>query len=278
MTAIQTLVSGLESVRTQSFQIACQQSNLCAVLIQHIKEAPTLFDKIKQSPTFAANDLAYVLFQIYMPLAYMRHEFTHYDLHSNNALVYKPVKGAYIQYHYHMEGDNVVSFKSAYLAKIIDYGRCYFDDAENKDVTGNSKRIYEEVCQEKACKDCGIVYGFSWLKPLSTKNPGNYICSQIPNMSHDLRLLTSLPASLRRTNPSLYAILQQVVYKLEYGTPVLESSGLSANKIHNVMDACLALQRHMVGNVEKNEADYQGKPKLGDMHVYWDGTPIRYDN
>ena len=32
------------------------------------------------------------------------------------------------------------------IAKIIDYGRCFFNDESNKEITGSSKSIYESIC------------------------------------------------------------------------------------------------------------------------------------
>jgi hypothetical protein len=180
-----------------------------------------------------------------------------------------------------MEGDIVLSFKSSYISKIIDYGRSYFNDEENKGVTGNAMSIYKEVCKEAACKpDCGYNLGFGWLTPLTNTNASNryYISSIAPNASHDLWTLTQIFADLvRDANPKLFGLSKKVVYsKTAVGAAEKIASGLNKNKINNVMDACVSLQQLIVGESESNENIYASKSKLGDMHVYSDGRPLQY--
>jgi hypothetical protein len=53
--------------------------------------------------------------------------YTHYDLHEENVLVYKPFKGEkYIDMIYHTK-DGIFSYSTEYVAKLIDYGRNYFN-------------------------------------------------------------------------------------------------------------------------------------------------------
>jgi hypothetical protein len=176
-----------------------------------------------------------------------------------------------------MEGGNVVSFKSAYIAKIIDYGRCYFDDAENTDVTGNSKRIYNAICAQNECDPkCGSLVGFSWLEPLSPTDK-YYVSSQIPNVSFDLRILIDIKWKIYSKYKPLFDVAHKVVYNSEdYGTPSINKSGLFENKINNVKDACLALQGLIATEIATNEDFYKNHTKLGDMHIYADGSPLQY--
>jgi hypothetical protein len=105
-----------------------------------------------------------------MPLMCLQNEFTHYDLHSDNILIYEPVIGKYIQYHYFVDG-NEISFKSKYIVKIIDYGRCYFHDTD----TNNSMNIHEKICNEKQCDpECGEDYGYQWLQHNNGLDPYDY--------------------------------------------------------------------------------------------------------
>lgn len=251
---------------------------------------------------FVSEELLYVLFQVYFSLFALGHFFTHYDLHTDNVLLYEPVKGKYIEYHYHVQYDTTgkeidVRFKSRYIAKIIDYGRSYFENPSGKGFTANSKSIYDEVCKEKACKDCGGSQGFGWLEYKPATLPYNsFICSQIPNESHDLRLayMISKYAKLTGTlweGTGLY--LLDFFEKIEYGKGVILNhdrkqilaknpnapvfAGTKENddiglplKINNVTDASKELQRIAMDSFSQayNEQHYAGLQKLGDLHIY----------
>lgn len=285
--------SGIDQLKTgliplHDFRLACKQPESCSILVQHINDAPTLAEKCHDAE-FVRNDIAAFLFQVYMPLAQLKNEFTHYDLHLDNVLVYEPVKGSYIEYHYHMENETVVRFKSAYIAKIIDYGRSFFVDAENPDVTGSSKRIYKEVCSLRECEPmCGYNYGFAWLYPHSKNPKHNYfISSQMRNWSHDLRLLDMLHRKstnsaykkavkmVERENPALHKLTKSVKYQINYGTEEKPTSTTKSLHILNVEDAKNALQELVLSNTT-HFATYLDKSKLGDMHVYSDGRPLQY--
>ena len=82
----------------QSVKSSCTSPTSMAVLIQHLKSAKTIGEKCTVSD-FVRKDLLYVLYQIYMTLSSLSDVFTHYDLHSNNVLVYEPVVGSHIEYH-----------------------------------------------------------------------------------------------------------------------------------------------------------------------------------
>jgi hypothetical protein len=293
---------------------ACEDPTKIAVMIQHLKDVETLGDSMRNpalGSMFVSRELLYVLYQIYMPLATLRHNFTHYDLHTNNVLLYEPVKGSYIQYHYHITDDmgtRIVKFKSRYIAKIIDYGRCYFKivdpDPSNE---ADSKAIYDEViCKEPKCKDCGYNRGFGWLKhtPYMLKYR-SYICSQKPNISHDLRLLyiikknaditSSIPTYWYGDSNLLLDLLKKIQYGVNVelnadkkliqktnpnapvysGTEENTTSGFPAS-INNVVDACIGLEQIISGTVcqYNNDWQYSSYTKLGDLHIYNDGKTI----
>jgi hypothetical protein len=281
---LQDIIVRMPSLHQPSdFKEACVNAQCCAVLIQHIKDADSMFAKL-HTQTFVSNDLLYVLFQIYMPLSALRYEFTHYDLHTDNVILYEPVKGSYIQYHYHMEGGNVISFKSSYIAKIIDYGRCFFEDSENEHFYGSSTKIHHELCKLSDCKpNCGQNVGFYWLRPFARDKPKrHYVSSLLRNMSHDLRLFSilkeSIFAHISAHAKDIYQLTKQVIYMTDYGTKEETSSGISNKRIKNVNDLERKLQELIVNpmNIDRNDAVYASKSKLGDMHVYCDGRPLEY--
>ena len=268
------------------FKISCNISGYLSLLIQHISNAQTLRDKLHY-PDFIINDLLFALYQIYMPLMCLQNEFTHYDLHSDNVLLYEPVVGKYIQYHYFVDG-NKITFKSKYIAKIIDYGRCFFYDTDSN----NSKYIHQEICKEKDCKpDCGSDVGYAWLTS-NGLNPGDYfINSSEVNISHDLRLLydiTIMQKYIPSGSLTQFPILKELLYKVEYGIGIRgdqnkphgtipnPDSGIP-DKINNVQDAYIMLEELVKhSTIQKQNKDvYQHMTKLGDLYVYVD-KPIRF--
>lgn len=145
---------------------ACTTPERFAVLVQNIPSAIY----VSQLPDEA--NLLPVLYQIYYPLGLLQAHFTHYDLHTRNVLLYEPAPNKYIEYHYHTP-EGVVRFKSNYLAKIIDYGRCHFD---------GSLDIYRTlIALNVDARSCG----FGWLNPGNASNP--YFTSSKADPRYDLR-------------------------------------------------------------------------------------------
>lgn len=289
---------------------ACKHSSYMAVLIQHLNDAVP-FNDLLDNDRFIRDDLLHVLYQVYMPLALLADKFTHFDLHYNNVLLYEPVKGKYIHYHYHItnsiEGEPpiITSFKCKYIAKIIDYGRCFFNDTENPTFTGSSKGIYTEVCAAPGCIDCGEETGFGRLHTKTKPMIANdyFIYSQKANQSHDLRLLYMTKCELKRrmktaiAYPEIIRMLEKITYGagiqlsrkqkeqlkahpnqwIYYGTKENVASGLP-NKVNNVTDAYRELDR-LISNSwaqASNDIYYAPLTKLGDLHIYDDGRPMRY--
>jgi hypothetical protein len=265
--------------KTMDYAVACKKSKYLAILIQHLKGIIPIKDKLRV-PDFISNELLNVLFQVYMPLNDKRYAFTHYDLHHENVNLYEPKKDSYINFHYTVEGDTY-SFKSKYIAKIIDYGRSYFTDVESHI---NSKKIYKELCKQSECSPyCGYSKGFLWMEDKGEDADTAYwISSQKRNKSHDLRLLNEVKQAFR-TNRRLRTLapvgintlLDNLRYDHYYGTPELDNG---YPKIHNVSDALKMLIRYIntPEEMQKNELVYDGKSKLGDLYINDDGTPMRF--
>jgi len=286
------------------FGISCKESKHIALLIQHINSAHSL-DDMTNYARFNDNELVYSLFQIYMTLSCLVEKYTHFDLHTNNILVYEPVQNKYIEYHYHTK-DGEVSFKSKYITKIIDYGRCFFKD--NHTTTGSSKKIMEKICASKDCDekvynkdtrqyetyDCGNSSGYAWMnKPRDDDELKElyYISSSIRNMSHDLRALHLLKSKFSKYKKSLQReclmnLLNKVNYCKElydhddcFGTIENTKSGLP-KKINNVIDAHDALLELVKDKtlIHENEENYSYYEKLGDLHVYYDGRAMHFES
>lgn len=282
------------------FNTSCKESQYISILIQHIDGAKGLRSMLSYRD-FNNNDLVYILFQVYMALSCVADTFTHFDLHTDNILVYQPSAGKYIEYHYH-DGNKEYTFKSKYIAKIIDYGRSHFKNDDKDKYTGSSKIIMDNVCRSKDCIiknkheifDCGNLQGYAWMnKPADNDELKNsyYISSSIRNMSHDLRTMYILKGFFnKRENrgklelDSLKEILDKVQYCKSlhsgddcYGTIENTKSGLP-NKINNVKDAHNALLGLVKdpNYITENNDEYNNLYKLGDLHVYYDGRPMEF--
>jgi hypothetical protein len=272
--------------QTPTIKDACEKSKFMCILVQHVKNAKPL-SSFKRSRDFINRDLMTVLFQVYASLFTLSASYTHYDLHSSNVLLYKPVDNKYIIYHYHFAGGldgkgDVISFKCPYIAKIIDYGRSHF----NQNASNNSRKLHEEICKIKECDPkCGEYVGFTALQDEVNPPAFSYIEATNVNESHDLRLLRDIHKSwgLEIINPAIHAIMKKVVYgkglkgkDKPFGTREEKTSGLP-KKINNVTDAYLSMLQYLqLPNIQTlNDNVYSaahGYSKLGDLHVYIDGS------
>jgi hypothetical protein len=258
-----------------------------AVLIQHLNSAKPIREMCAIQ-SFAKKDLLYVLYQVYMTLSSLSDVFTHYDLHHENVLVYEPVAGSHIEYHYHpsLIGGAETVFRSKYIAKIIDYGRCYYHDESSTSITSEVKTFYDKmVCKE--CKPrCGTGRGYEWLiNKAKQMKRSVFISSQKSNPSHDLRLLYNIGNKVAGMHPNLQTLIGRVIYGKGvkkgyeiYGTEPNTNSGYPM-RINNVGDAFAYLEelvKYPESEVD-NEMDYQGSKKLGELHIYRDGkTPMKW--
>jgi hypothetical protein len=281
------LFNGLENLDSlthrEKLATSCEDSKYLAILIQHLKKVFSVKQMIEHKTSTIRNefiqyDLPYVLFQIYFTLDMLKNEFTHYDLHWSNVLLYVPLSHShYIHYHYHTRYGKTISFKSTYMAKIIDYGRCYVDKI--------SKKTREELCDERACNDwyteCGESNGYGWLNNKRKDTNRDFIYSQKRNKSHDLRLLKMLTHDVKQGNQKLYdMVFDKIVYDHYYGTKEMTRSGLPQNKIQNVSDAYEMLEKYVelsdVKLLNKEIYDDSTFHKLGDLHIHADFGPMRF--
>ena len=135
-------------------------SNLC-VLIQSIKNASNMHeylndvfknmynqDNVKKREFQLNEELITMIFQIYSVLGYISDSFTHNDLHMGNVLVYS-LGNKYVKMVYHMkkkgeDKEQVVSFYTNKILKIIDYGRSFV-----KGDNFSSVCFYQSICQHE---------------------------------------------------------------------------------------------------------------------------------
>lgn len=273
--------------------LACtNQTAEFSIVIQHIKRAKRLNDCLMDNQPqyntekihFYEVELIFILFQIYYTLSELRDSFTHYDLHLENVLLYEPVKKSYIQYIYNVNGTEI-RFKSKYIVKIIDYGRCFF---KNENMSSDDIRDY--ICNIPGCNSgnqvCGNQLGFNSITDNANFCIEHHICSNRKNISHDLRLLHLLNNVFNDVNNHvafdvfiIRNIIEKVVFTGQYGTPELTNSGLPQN-IHNVTDAFTAILESIQTATDLNELNnkyYENHTSLGNLHVYGGNKNSHFD-
>jgi hypothetical protein len=137
-------------------------------------------------------------------------------------------------------------------------------------------------------------------KQLATSS---FVCSQISNQSHDLRLLYMIGCELKRrlkttvSHHSILRVLDKINYGvgitltkdqkdtlkknpnnwIYYGTQEVLASALP-RRINNVTDAYSEIERLLTDpwTQASNDIHYAPLTKLGDLHIYDDGRPMRY--
>ena len=125
--------------------LGCRMGTRVAVLVQNIHDPISLFELLRDQSARATlslvGNILPVLFQVYFALHALRDEFTHYDLHTENVLLYEPSRERHVEFEYRFGGGaEPLQFRSRYIAKIVDYGRSYFQDRS----TGESSRQVQE--------------------------------------------------------------------------------------------------------------------------------------
>jgi hypothetical protein len=208
-------------------------------------------------------DLVTLLYQIYFVLNILKHNYTHYDLHSENVGLYKLYDGnKYIIMHYHKIDGIIISFKTENIAKIIDYGRNYFSTT-----TISSSQVKQDM---EASANCMLNSSVNIL----TKNVGCtrelLICPNVRNISHDLRLAKMYEHYLFQIG-----LLDSIKYDNRYGTvEELFSSfnGLSNRIVSNVEDMAKALEMFIltpryIKHINKKYSEWQ---HIADIHIYED--------
>ena len=251
--------------------LTCSDNNAeFSLLIQHIKDAKRLQDCLDYKKQNIIVDRAslyefeifFILFQIYHALSELHDSFTHYDLHLENVLLYEPINGSYIQYNYKLKNGQEINFKSKYIVKIIDYGKCFFSIN-----TTSSLSVRNYICGIANC-ECGKKIGFNSITEKSGQCTHHHICSYKKNISHDLRLLFIINM-FAFDIPLLRDITEKVVYTSNYGTPELINSGLPS-QINNILDAFSVIletiQKPEI--IERNNNYYQNFNLLGNLTIY----------
>jgi len=254
----------------QLIKHSCAYPTSVAIMTQNFTNCETFHNfvvKIKRSEDYQKIKelftlwIPIILYQIYFMLSDMANVFTHYDLHSNNVLIYKLPEGKYVNMNYiNDDGKTIVSFKTIYIPKIIDYGRSYFYVSDHF----NSKIIHDKIlCNVEPCnksdesETCGNKSGYK-LFSYDYRNQQaypqlHYISSSLKNISHDLRLAYIILMDYIRgihMADKLYDLLSEIKYEEQYGTPEVFEDYFG---IENVNDMVYFLEHDIMNTPIFNE-------------------------
>ena len=249
----------IEDVMKPSTGDACRTAGSQAILIEYI-QGITFSELLKTNIAKRQNDdLIEVLFQVYYALSRLGNRFTHYDLHLKNVLVYRPHSVKKVLFEYVLTDGSTVRFQSNYIAKIIDYGRCYVRDIEaevdkiktNPSCTSEDPKTGCTSPRGTPADRCGFKY---YDKEGSIK-------FKEANISQDLRMMKTPVREM--TEHGLWDG-PSVVFGGDYVTPEVKESGLHHNKMNNVHDAFEVL----LGKIRRKE--YSSTNIYGTLRVNGD--------
>jgi len=242
-----------------------------SILTQYIKDPMTIEDflgteKYLQYDIKIVN-LVSILFQVYAPLYALRNNFTHYDLHHENVLLYELKQGTFINMQYIYDNETI-ELKTNKISKIIDYGKAFFKLNEHI----NSLEIYELICLKDYDGDCGYDSGYHWFKSRKDPYEAYYIDSKKNNQSHDLRLVKEilrLNNENEDTNHPLNALFNNVVYDYRFGTKEKKTEGKTIN---NITDLNSALRKYVIDPHYSNcmHQIYRNQQCIGTLKIYMD--------
>jgi hypothetical protein len=195
---------------------SCDEGDNFAILTQSVDDAISVWDMSNESPPQTPGycyQILGILYQVYSVLSYLKNHFTHHDLHPNNVLLYKIQHNRYLTLDYYNEVTNERTIlKTYYLAKIIDYGRCYFRDDPLIDSDTLYKRLPDSTCrkdfeirQKNNATDLRLSTYFNhmpWLKDkiivdyeIADKRGRTNVISSVDEMESHLRSCVSLSNS-----------------------------------------------------------------------------------
>jgi len=227
-------------------------------------------------------------------LSVLGNKYTHYDLHTNNILLHKPFVGQrYILMRYHNTQNNTtITFKTEHIAKIIDYGRNYF----NNNITNTNNIIENYLCKSSFCQpNCGNDHGYNSLVKTKILNQDfHHITPYKPNISHDLLFLSVIKNALQGDR-EWDNITLDYTSQTNFGTNEKQTIHTD-HVIRNVHDAKRELETliqkpefieseyyKMVTPVGKNiiklkglQSKYDGWTQSAEMDIYDNGQPYKF--
>ena len=181
---VENLKSNMTLIPGIDWNLACEQADKLALLIQHFDNVQTFYNWYVsniRNIDLNINICKSIIYQIYIPLGLLKDKFTHNDLHMRNVLLYSPPNGKLIKFTYKID-DVTIEFDSPFIVKLIDYSRSYFNDDQGE----NGLNVYNEMCKKPSCIDCGKEQGFHFNKPIELTNKEDIISASTYSNNVDI--------------------------------------------------------------------------------------------
>jgi len=133
-------------------KLSCNdEGNMISILCEHINVRYSLKELSHQYLISNTPYLNYLypntLYQIVLPLYYLRKVYSHNDLHTNNVLCFpvttKNGNLGYMNLNYIING-STYTLRSEYILKIIDYGRSYYKYDNKRNTKNSFMKIFKE--------------------------------------------------------------------------------------------------------------------------------------
>lgn len=228
---------------------SCEDGVSFAILVQYISNPISVASFMTEhgNDKLFESQMICILYQIYSCLSYLEDHYTHYDLHTNNVLLYKLPEGKYVSIKYIDErSGRTVIIKTNYIAKMIDYGRCYFGNLGNNGLV-SSKTIADTIFNSEICSKIGprkVGYNFFGNKPTESNN---YTSSILRNKSHDLRFVNIVSKKSKK----MIKLFQYrpIIFTEKYGTKEKESDRSGGN-LNNVTDVYIFLEGLCIDGID----------------------------
>jgi hypothetical protein len=197
------------------------------------------------------------------------------------------------------------------IAKILDYGRSFFNDKNEKVSSKTLLSIVEDSKKTPNCFPGGVRSGYSYLNDEVPKGSHSYIVSNKKNITHDLRLakivnsylnynmigdqdatgkvvqrtkeiepIKKILQSVNKNYQNLYSLKREKIDR-GYGAPEYAKQEYQITKqVRNVKDMHVALKDLILTQPyfkDKMMALFMRKKKIGTLHIYVDGSkPTEY--
>jgi len=222
---------------------SCEEPDRLAILIQYIHNSIDFEDILNSGECqhFLKYDLIGCLYQVYFSLSSLSETFTHNDLHLKNVLLCPlPVSNTYILFRFHCENGTIITFKSKYIVKIIDYGKSYIKNLTDQ--------IYDTALSECTTNP---------TRKSSEASSKGYT-RQTHNENIDLRLFKMLP-QLLSMHGNLYPQLVDLIS--EFKNVKNAEIGLRQLLTHNT-DASRENTEYYKTYLQLGEIDISGKTNL----------------
>jgi hypothetical protein len=296
---VDVLINPLSEMTNNSCKYG--KDNKLAIMLQYYQNIQTFGSIIADFYNIHnpdAHDIPNIMFQVYFVLNNMRDIYTHYDLHGNNVLVYKPFKdeNKYILMTYHLNDGNKMVFPTNLIAKIIDYGRNYFNDVDRKISSKNIIENFCVKCENGSCINpdcyqhssnetidltenkpkihnnfyCGEESGVRLGEYNKQSGSLHYLTPYKSNISHDLRLAKEIQHHIVQHGYT-------VKYDMTHGTPAV-TNNVNPKRITNVTDMYnFLLDQNESYNQFHMPSKYDSTwVKMADLHIYEDRRPYEY--